>query len=286
MIPKSLAEKIVKEREYIPTVKTQSKCKILHISDLHIPYQEQELLDYVINEHAGDDTILVINGDLIDAVHISTFTNEARHSQKDEILQANQLVKELSTRFMHVFVLDGNHERRLQRYIGRNARPLEFLMPVTFNFYVVRNLYEDENGMLIPGEPIENVTYVPQRFFLIDNILFSHPQNYSGTPGTTVKKVINSALSNYINFDIAVIGHTHQVQTINYMGKIGIEAGCLSQYRDYITNNARMDTGMQLGYATFEMDNGRCISFAPVNLTFQAMMLTRGAELVKPIKVL
>jgi len=268
------------DMEHVPAVKID-KCTILHISDLHIPYQAQEVVDYVIDKHAdSENTLLVIGGDLLDSAHLSSFPHTANHTPIDEVLQANQLVEELSTKFKHIFIMDGNHERRLNRKVGRNMRDLAFMFPDTLNYYVARKLRVGRNGLLETGEPIKNVTYVPDRFFLIDNILFSHPAEYSSNPGATVKKVINSAISNHIEFDIAVIGHTHQVQKINYMGKIGIEAGCLSQYRDYITKNGRMDKGFQLGYALLEVNNSVCYNYVPVDLSYMARMVARGAEVV------
>lgn len=139
MINRELAETIRNADEYIPYV-TIENGTVLNISDLHIPYQLQELVDSVIDEWAGENTFLVVNGDLVDSVQLSKFPYIATSPLIDSIMQANQLVREWSQKFAHVFILDGNHERRMDRYIGEHARDIAFLVPGTLNYYVCRDI--------------------------------------------------------------------------------------------------------------------------------------------------
>ena len=60
---------------------------------------------------------------------------------------------------------------------------------------------------------------------------------------------------------------------MKYLGKIGIESGCLSQYCD---NYTKTDKEFQLGYAALEIKNGVCIDYNVDNLTHKAKIIVRG----------
>jgi len=245
---------------------------VLNISDLHIPFQLQEVVDDTINDWASPDTFLVVNGDLVDSVQLSNFAYPATNPIIDNIMQANQLVREWTSKFAHVFILDGNHERRLTKYIGDRAKDLAFLVPGTLNYYVCRDISLDKDKLVDKG-PLKNVTYIDSRFFVINNVAFIHPLNYLSTPGSTVKKAIETGMDKRINFDIMIIGHTHQLAMITHMGRIGLESGCMTLYSDYITKVGRLSKSPQLGYVTMEMTNSICTKFNIQNISYQALTL-------------
>ena len=272
---KALAQKITTSMRDVPAVKVD-QCKILHISDLHIPFQAQEVVDYVIDKYADpDNTVLVINGEIFDSEYLSSFAYKS-HTLMEEVLQANQFIEEASKKFQHVFIMDGDYVRSLKSEVGRNAGCFVFPFPTTLNYYLSRKLHKGMNGLLEPGDPIPNVTYVPDIFFQINNILFSYQTNYSLIPGYTIRKVIEAAMNNFVEFDVAVTGHIYEVQTMKYLGKIGIESGCLSQYCD---NYTKTDKEFQLGYATLEIKSGVCVDYNVDNLTHKAKIIVRGQNI-------
>jgi len=110
---------------------------------------------------------------------------------------------------------------------------------------------------------------------MLNNVAFIHPLNYLSSPGGTVKKAIEAGIDKRLEFDIMVIGHTHQLAMINHMGRIGLESGCMTLYSDYITKFGKLNKAPQLGYITMEMEDGICTKFNVHNITYQARMTTR-----------
>lgn len=252
----------------IPKVQTDDNVDVIVISDLHVPFHIQEVIDFIIAEYSDrESAYLVINGDLMDATSISSFPHGEKHSVFDEVIKANELVKQLAQYFLHVFILDGNHERRLSRYIWSNAKPLTEFFPETLNYYVARNI-DINHGMVIDNGQLENVTYIPAKYVIFNNVCFMHPINYSSVPGGTVKKAIEDAVSHGIPFDVMVIGHTHKIAYINHLGKVGIETGCLTAYDDYITKFGRLTQASQIGFLAMKMQSGICISTSLQNLSY------------------
>jgi len=107
---------------------------------------------------------------------------------------------------------------------------------------------------------------------VVNNTVFIHPLNFLSTPGGTVRKAIEIGIDKHIDFDIMVIGHTHQLAMITHMGRIGLESGCMTMYSDYITKTGRLSKAPQLGYITMEMGNSKCTEFKIHNITYQALM--------------
>jgi predicted phosphodiesterase len=238
---------------------------VLVLSDLHIPYHIEPLIEEIIDTHNSD--YLVIAGDFMDSEHISSLANSRMHIILDELFTANDLIKKWSKRFKQVFLLDGNHERRLSRYVEKHAPEIAFLTPSSLNYFAGRYI-SLKNGYLEDYGPIENVQYIPDRFFIMNNVLFSHPLNYLSTPGATVRKTIETAVAERLPFDVAIIGHTHKMAMINHMGRVGIENGCLTNYRDYVVKAGILAQPNQIGYSYLQFENYKCVAVSPYNLTY------------------
>lgn len=266
-------------QRHLPKVKISDGFLVV-ISDLHVPYHMEESIRYIAEEF-GDTrhTYLVINGDLMDSTNISSFPSTAKHAIFEEVVEANNIVKYLASKFKQVFLLDGNHERRLLRYLGKQAREISEFLPETFNYYVSRNI-EIKHGMIVDHGAIENVLYTPTKYFLINNAVFIHPQNYSIVPGGTVRKAIDDAISHRVPFDIMVIGHTHKIAYINHLGRVGIETGCLTNHDDYISKPARLAPAPQLGFATLNIKNGICTDPRLYDLTYMFNSAVARSEML------
>ena len=178
------------------------------LSDLHLPYQLESVIDEIKKEHSGKT--LIINGDFVDAYSISTFSKRSVTTLIDEIRYANQYIKDLSRYFSEVILLDGNHERRLYRYIESKAEELGFFHPDSVNYYVSRRLSFGLDYLQV-GESLPGVTYYDSRFLKIGDVIFTHPSDSLRSVGGVAKRVIEAAISEGIDFRYAIIGHTHRV---------------------------------------------------------------------------
>ncbi|HOJ93761.1 MAG TPA: hypothetical protein PK390_00840 [Fervidobacterium nodosum] len=125
---------------------------------------------------------------------VSTYGHEKTHVLLEEIKIGNQLIRELKNYFENIYVLDGNHERRLGRYIERKAEEIAFLTPYSANYYVCRNIRFLDDCIEDYG-PLDGIKYVKTRFLLIGDVLFTHPDTFLRAPASLLKRVIETAIS-------------------------------------------------------------------------------------------
>ena len=102
--------------------------KFLILSDIHIPYQDNEALSVAINEgiRQGCDAV-ILNGDALDCHMISDFVKDPRKRKfKDELYAMRQFVDTLRGQFpnAHIYYKEGNHEERYWRYMRIKAPEL------------------------------------------------------------------------------------------------------------------------------------------------------------------
>ncbi len=134
-LPKSSARK--QKVFYLP-----KECdNILFISDLHIPYHDNEAITVAL-KYGKENKIncIFINGDILDFYQISKYTNvERKRSVKDELQTAREFLNVLKRLFPRVpiYFLLGNHDNRLEMYLAVKAPEVldmdEFKLEVLLN---------------------------------------------------------------------------------------------------------------------------------------------------------
>lgn len=122
--PFALPKSYAKKRKHVELKGT----KFLILSDIHIPYQDNEALSVAINEgiRQGCDAV-ILNGDALDCHMISDFVKDPRKRKfKDELYAMRQFVDTLRGQFpsAHIYYKEGNHEERYWRYMRIKAPEL------------------------------------------------------------------------------------------------------------------------------------------------------------------
>jgi len=102
--------------------------KFLILSDIHLPYQDNEALECAISEglKQGCDAI-ILNGDALDCHMISDFVKDPRKRKfKDELYSIRQFLASLRHTFPNaqIYYKEGNHEERYWRYMRIKAPEL------------------------------------------------------------------------------------------------------------------------------------------------------------------
>lgn len=102
--------------------------KFLILSDIHLPYQDNEALECAIAEglKQGCDAI-ILNGDALDCHMISDFVKDPRKRKfKDELYSIRQFLASLRHTFpnANIYYKEGNHEERYWRYMRIKAPEL------------------------------------------------------------------------------------------------------------------------------------------------------------------
>lgn len=114
---------------------------ILFISDLHIPYHDNEAITIALKFGIEQKiNCIFINGDIIDFYQISRFTNvERKRSVKEELEMVRDFLDVLKRTFPNVpiYFLKGNHDNRLETYLAVKAPEVldldEFKLEVLLN---------------------------------------------------------------------------------------------------------------------------------------------------------
>jgi predicted phosphodiesterase len=185
------------------------------MNDLQIPFQDQKVLDLVLN--FVDDLKphgVVLNGDIVDCYSISDFAkNPASEADlKKEIHESSQLMDRLAKVTSERVWLGGNHEDRLRRLNWKNVPALaatgKLDFPVIFE--------TSEHGF--DYKPYGEVEY-------LGRLMVTHGDKAMKHSGQTAKAAFEQTGSSIM------VGHTHRLGTYYKTDSNGIHAswenGCL-----------------------------------------------------------
>lgn len=115
----------------IPTVQASSPVvysdtvyrRIAFISDVHIPYEDKVAVRVTLDAVADlKPDCIILGGDIFDFYEVSDFDRDPgrRKSLQDEFDEGQFFLKSIASITPDVVFMEGNHEQRLQRVIGRN----------------------------------------------------------------------------------------------------------------------------------------------------------------------
>lgn len=201
--------------------------KVLYLADLHIPFTDYDTV-YKIVEANRDANVCVVNGDLLDLFAVSKFSKNKSVALRKELEDGRTLMEYLAQRFEVVVVTEGNHERRLRRYIEEEIpQDMQFLFPKDIIRVVA-------SGEVLGRERLANVEVVGSWWVKLWDTIYAHPDNYSSAP---MRTVINTSqhflMVRNIPHRVCAIGHTHQAGDIIRGGVKMMETGCLCHDMDY-----------------------------------------------------
>ena len=135
-LPESEAE------NYEPFIIPKAQDNILILSDLHIPYQDNEAIQTALDwgkEH--EINTILLNGDILDCYQLSRFIKDPRlRSMAGELEDAIQFLEYLKSEFPSAVIYwkVGNHEERIENYLKVKAPELldvsDFKLSVLMEF--------------------------------------------------------------------------------------------------------------------------------------------------------
>ena len=213
--------------------------KTLVISDLHIPFELQGV-DKLVSSLSNDFDTLIINGDFIDAFSMSTFSKEADIPLYSEVQRAMEYLSIWVKLFDRVIFNKGNHEMRIENYIGKHDKinRLQFMIDFDVLSYIVRELqmqeiYEQSENSISNKQTkelektIEQIVYTHSTTLKYGDAIIAHPTSFSRTPSKTVANAIEHYLPRIKDLRAVIIGHTHHAAKIIHNKIMGIESGAL-----------------------------------------------------------
>ena len=255
---KITSDKFVKTGRSVKATK-----KVLVISDLHIPFENPDIIEKALKDH-GDADILVVNGDILDHFAVSKWPKQRTILLKWEYEIAIEWIKLFSKMFKKVILTSGNHEFRLQRYFSANIDPaISFLISPDILERLAKGYDFNKEGILVKTHNFKNVHYesgLLNWYTVIGKCIFVHPRASSGIPMRTAIKAADHFLDRE-DYQCLVCAHSHKFGQVIWRNKLLIEQGCCCVPMDYEAEGSLKFSPQTFGYAVVYMDRKGNVDF-------------------------
>lgn len=237
--------------------------KYVCISDLHIPFEIDELVRHVVELHHADAEALIVNGDFLDLHAVSTWPKEKAIPLKKEYDTGLEYLKYFSKKFKNVYLTRGNHEFRLNRHFHCNLCPeVSFLVNKEILKRMVNGEIYDLYGDVVDRIDLPNVHFAGGQeawFIKIGKTVFVHPLKYKSGAMETAIAAQEYFADRDSDIDCVVVGHTHKFGKVVYNGTLCIEDGCLTSPMEYTKQGTLNFKSQILGYSVIYQDEqGNC----------------------------
>jgi predicted phosphodiesterase len=210
---------------------------VLFVSDVHFPYQDQRLVDSVLElmQDVEFDRV-VLNGDINDFFQLSRFnTNLSRLDDlQDEIDMANAFRADVREALPDAVIdeTEGNHDSRIRTWVGNNAKAL----------HTLRAIRPDN---LFHYDELEINWHPGAGFRLRPEFLVKHGTIVRGEcPATAKAELMQAGIS-------GISGHTHRLGTYRKAGYVQRQwteqGGLMRLDPDYVVGVPNWTQGVVIG---------------------------------------
>lgn len=260
-------QKWKKYRKKIGLLENKITQRILCISDLHIPFQLDNIFD-ILSTFKDKVDILVLNGDIGDAQSISRFPKKYRIDFVDELIQTRNFIIDCINLIKpkKMIINYGNHSKRLATYFSDNINEdLMQLMPDTSIELLVEDGFfkkDRKNGTKTYYEPlnkvIKNIEYTHNWYNQVGDIIFAHPSAFkSSVLKTSVDSWLYFLQKGY-QFNCLVVSHTHATGFSKYGDGYIYENGSLCKEQEY-TQEGRLMRPQSNGMFYCVLEDGKFV---------------------------
>lgn len=215
--------------------------KILLLSDIHFPYQDNIALTTALNFGKSESIdAIYLNGDVLDFYQCSFHEKDPRKTSiSEELEMGRSFFKSLRKNFpkANIYFIGGNHEQRLERYLRVKAP--ELLDVEEFRLDVLLRVAEFG---------VEFIEYGTKCYF--GKLLVEHGDKMRGSGGVNPARTLYLKLKRH-----AICGHFHRTTEATekvYDGDVYVtySTGCLCELEpSYMEVNNHNH-----GFAIIEMD--------------------------------
>jgi hypothetical protein len=223
----------------------KERLTILHLGDLHIPFQNDEQIQTAMNRSATAD--IVLTTEVLDCYSISRFNKNLSVPFEVEVDNAVRYFETLSENFPLTIVTSGNHDKRIDKAFMRGVPPaLLWLIKGSI--------------LKLLARPFPNIIVAETPVLQINDAIFAHAEYFSTVDmkaGVNVRNFLNEwkDVLDLRNFHLVVESHTHMLGATYRSGVKVMESGCLCKVPDYSVAGfyAKPQTN---GYLTIVQKNG------------------------------
>lgn len=224
---------------YIEQVVLQGITKTLVLSDLHIPTQQDEAIDFAVARNLTAK-LVVVNGDILDLYSVSSFVKRDDVPIYEELDGGVRFFEWLSNKFKDAFIVltRGNHENRVfNKVLPHLPDGLEFLAKLDVLEALAR--------------PFPNIISVNDWFVSVGDAVYAHSDATASIPGKPAQMTGEWFALHYQELDMpapprfVVQAHTHRVSAVYLPNMKCVESGCLCGVQEYSrTTKYRSPQGM------------------------------------------
>jgi predicted phosphodiesterase len=236
--------------------------RILIASDFHAPFHHPEAFAALCQQEA--DTVIVA-GDLQDHYGISRFLKYESVPIQQELAAAQMILTQLSSKFPHVYLIEGNHDTARFEKLLADRLPHEAIDIIRFL---------SKTGSLSSIEALagqfRNVELVKHKvgertitwFMQKGDLIVSHAEKYSRVPGAALRG-IEEWFSDFEHtlhlkpWRVIVQAHTHAMAQFPFgADKVLVETGCMCLTHGYQLGARIAGRPQRLGWTTMtQRDN-------------------------------
>jgi hypothetical protein len=202
----------------------KDKLTILHLGDLHIPFQSDDQIQTAMNRHASAD--IVLTTEVLDCYSISRFNKNLSVPFEVEVDNAVRYFETLSENFPLTIVTSGNHDKRIDKAFMKGVPPALL--------WLVKG-----SILKLLARPFPNIIVAESPVLQINDAVFAHAEFFSKVDlkaAMNVREFLNEWKDtlNLRNFRLVVESHTHMLGATYRSGNMKImESGCLCKVPDY-----------------------------------------------------
>jgi len=232
-----------KHRKKIGLLESKDSQNVLIISDQHIPFHLDNLLD-VYSTYKDKVDILVFNGDEQDCQSISKFQKKYRLPFVDELIQTREfIIKTINIiKPKKIFLNYGNHNKRFITYMSDrlNEDILELMPDTNLELIIEDGFYKKDrfNGTKTHYDPlnniIKNIEYTHNWYNQIGDMVICHPSAYKSGILKTAKQAWLYFMQKGFIFNCLILSHTHASGFFKYGDGYIFEIGSSCKEMDYI----------------------------------------------------
>jgi hypothetical protein len=240
---------IEKDFALLESILAKPKRKVFVISDIHVPFTDEEKLQKAIDLNRTADMV-IIGGDVMDMYGCSRHRKRKSVPHEVEVDNTVRLIEYLSQLFPWVRIIKGNHDSRAMKKV-QDSIPSELL-------YLVDN---EPLGLIVRA--FENVEYIDDWWTQIGDAIIAHAERSSsieGRPATLLGDFFThkgwAKRLGIMPPRVFVQAHTHQVSTVYREDTKYFECGCLATVMEYTLDSTAFMRPPMNGFVSLVQYNG------------------------------
>ena len=224
--------------------------KVLVLSDIHVPFECKEVLE-VVEKHKDEISSIILGGDIVDCVAVSSFDPLDALPLIDEMVAAHQLLKQIQDMTPNVkrIIIKGNHEERYAKYLSKHPNELNKLHSDNIIQEIVKGFeyYDRLKGVVSKYDTLDYLV-IDDWWTNYKGMIVCHPITYSKVAARTAQSALEYFVERSVDFDTCLVAHTHKQSSCFKFGKYSVEIGCMCKPMGYASSGRLSYTQQQNGY--------------------------------------